>query len=83
MNRDTLQMNAELKNIKISTPLNDEELRLVGNRILEGSLVILKRPPWSCVSCGNVIRNLRYIGDIDAVAEWETICEKCGNKFYS
>ena len=74
--------NAESKNLENSKPFTDEELRSIGKRVLEGSLIIMKRPPWSCV-CGNKIRDLKYIGDTSGLAEWEFTCDKCGEVFCS
>jgi len=70
------------KNLETSKPFTDEELRSIGERIQKGSLVIMKRPPWSCV-CGNEIRDLKYIGDTSGLAEWEFTCDKCGEVFCS
>lgn len=76
-------ISAESKNIKNGKPLTDAELQSIGQRVLSGRLVIMKRPPWSCAYCGPTIRNLRYVGDISEVSEWEGRCESCGTIFTS
>jgi hypothetical protein len=80
--KEVFMSNAESKNLETSKPFTDEELRSIGERIQKGSLVIMKRPPWSCV-CGNEIRDLKYIGDTSGLAEWEFTCDKCGEVFCS
>ena len=76
-------MSAEEINQKNRKPFSPDELKDIGEKVLKGSLVIMRRPPWPCL-CGNkAIRNFRYIGDIDDVAEWEATCEDCGRKICS
>lgn len=76
-------MSAEKQNLKSAKPLTDDELRDIKEKVEKGSLVLLRRPPWPCLCGEREIRNFRYIGDIDDVAEWESTCDKCGKKLYA
>jgi len=76
-------MSAEQKNLKTRTPLTDEELREMDNKIGKGHLVTMKRPPYLCTDCGKEdVRTLRYIGDKDEISEWIFICENCTARVY-
>lgn len=74
---------AEAKNAENRKPFPAEDLPSLVERLNSGSLVTMKRPPYMCGYCAKqTVRTMRYIGDIDACAEWEYECAECGRKSY-
>lgn len=73
---------AQEKNDGFRKPLTPEEINNLVRKVNAGTVAVIKRKPNKCRVCGEPMRNWRYIGDIDAVAEWKVTCD-CGVEGYS